>query len=60
MTLCSLVQSYQANILKEHAAFSFRVEEAMLKVETTNSTKLHGQSPRANYTDQATAACQRS
>jgi hypothetical protein len=26
----------------------------------TKKTKLHGLSPRANYTDRATAACQRS
>jgi hypothetical protein len=27
---------------------------------TTKKTKLHGLSPRANYTDRATAACRRS
>jgi hypothetical protein len=31
-----------------------------LKIKTTRKTKLHGLSPRANYTDRATAACRRS
>jgi hypothetical protein len=29
-------------------------------ITNTKETKLHGLSPRANYTDRATAACRRS
>jgi hypothetical protein len=31
-----------------------------LEKKTTNKNKLHGLSPKANYTDRATAACRRS
>jgi hypothetical protein len=30
------------------------------EIHVKNETKLHGLSPRANYTDRATAACRRS
>jgi hypothetical protein len=32
----------------------------LLNVHSINGGKLHGQSPRTNYTDRATAACQQS
>jgi hypothetical protein len=37
----------------------FRLNPSLL-TKTKLKTKLHGLSPRANYTDQATAACRRS
>jgi hypothetical protein len=42
-----------------------RLEVRMLELRSLNvkyryKTKLHGLSPRANYTDRATAACRRS
>jgi hypothetical protein len=39
---------------------SLRMKKELIIRNNTNKQKLHGLSPRANYTDRATAACRRS
>jgi hypothetical protein len=47
-------------MLVEPSPFALSVYEFTGTVEKTKKTKLHGLSPRANYTDRETAACRRS
>jgi hypothetical protein len=54
---------YCSVLFCSHAPQTFRTEysrHSAFKGSTKLKTKLHGLSPRANYTDRATAACRRS
>jgi hypothetical protein len=57
-----MLRSPSTDVSEEYIAFILRVikEESRSQATKKLKTKLHGLSPRANYTDQATAACRRS
>jgi hypothetical protein len=55
-----LLGDFNAKVRKE-AIFKPTVEnESLHEISKKTKTKLHGLSPRKNYTDRATAACRRS
>jgi hypothetical protein len=54
--------NFYENYTQKHISYSIFMNILSRKVTLTlkKKTKLHGLSPRANYSDRATAACQRS
>jgi hypothetical protein len=57
---CTFVTANKGNTLTTLFSWFFRTFVLCIVLAFQQKKKLHGLSPRANYTDRATAACQRS